>query len=68
MMRPACSDCGSPDIAWSTLGEVATGPEPFASEAREILPMVGASADAWTCAACGGFGAFEQELHSSFDN
>ena len=68
MVRRECSECGSPDITWSTVGAVAEGPEPFRTHAREAVPVVGASADAWTCDRCGGFGAFEQNLHSSWDD
>lgn len=64
MSRTHCSECGSADITWSTLGAVAVGPEPYRSHAREVLPMLGASADAWTCGDCDGFGAFEQGLQS----
>lgn len=67
MARSSCSECGSSDINWTTLGVLAQEIGPKQQEAKEILPLVGASAEAWTCNDCSGFGAFEQTLHSSWD-
>jgi hypothetical protein len=67
MFRSNCSECGSANITWSTLGELAAGDGPRVESAREILPRLGASADAWVCDDCEGFGAFEQQLQTSWD-
>jgi hypothetical protein len=64
MARKACSECGSPQIEWTSLGAVAEGPEPYRTPAQELLPVLGASAEAWICRNCDGFGAFEQTLHT----
>jgi hypothetical protein len=64
MARRQCSDCGNVGIAWSTVGALAQGDGPHSGDARGVLPLVGASAEAWTCSVCGGFGAFEQSWHT----
>jgi hypothetical protein len=64
MARPNCSECGSRNIQWSTLGSLADGgSKERQARAAEILPIFGASAEAWSCPDCDGFGAFEQSLH-----
>lgn len=65
--RSKCSQCGSADIEWTTLKELAILEGPRQEAARELLPVVGASAEAWTCNSCEEFGAFEQTLHSSWN-
>jgi DNA-directed RNA polymerase subunit M/transcription elongation factor TFIIS len=66
MARSSCSECGSANITWMTLGALAAqeGSAEQRDRARELLPLVGTSADAWTCQDCEGFGAFEQGLHT----
>jgi hypothetical protein len=57
--RSSCSDCGSSQIEWLSLTDLAER----RPEARELLPLAGASASAWVCSDCGHYGAFEQEFH-----
>jgi hypothetical protein len=63
--RRTCSECGSQNIVWTTAGALAVqdGPKQAVDAAREIVPMMGADAEAWWCKDCAGAGFFEQELH-----
>jgi len=55
--RTTCSECGSANIEWSTVGGLASsGPEERRERASELLPFVGAEASAWSCIDCEGFG------------
>ena len=67
MMRRTCSQCGSDEIEWASLGSQTDDSAEQRGFARKMLPMLSASADAWTCGECGEMGAFEQTVHSSFD-
>ena len=63
--RRTCSECGSTRIVWTTAGALADqdGPKQAVDAAREVVPMLGADAEAWWCRDCAGAGFFEQELH-----
>lgn len=63
--RRTCSECGSAQIVWTTAGGLATqdGPKQAVDAAREVVPLLGADAEAWWCRDCAGAGFFEQEMH-----
>ena len=61
--RQTCSECDSPNIVWSTVGNLAVnGSQKVRAATKELLPIFGASAQAWACSDCDGLGAFEQSL------
>lgn len=63
--RKNCSECGSARIRWTSAGALAMqdGPKQAVDAAKEIVPVLGADAEAWWCKDCAGAGFFEQELH-----
>lgn len=61
LLRPSCSECGSP-IRWGRISDLAAHvPAPLRARARELHSFLGDDADAWVCTRprCSGFGAFE---------
>lgn len=62
-LRKNCTECGSRQINWMTVDELALTPGIDCLDVHRLVEFSGADAEVWLCAICKEFGAFSRSAY-----
>lgn len=62
-LRTSCSSCGSRQINWITVDQLALSPGVDCGDVHRLVEFCGPDADVWLCGICKEFGAFSRSAY-----